>query len=233
MENEIFWKGIFNSYEKNSLIIWAKLSETSNSIFDIGANTGIYSLLSKSINPNSKVYAFEPINRIFDKLEINNKLNKYNISCINTAVSNFEGSVFIQDDPNKEHIYSAKITNTIDKNKSHFTQIKTKSITLDYFIKKKNILNIDLIKIDVENHEIQVLEGFNEFIKEFQPTILIEVLNDEIAQGIQKIISSIDYIYYNIDDRFGIKKVDNLSKHNSRNFLICKKNISKIIEPLF
>ena len=72
LENEIFWKGIFNSYEKNSLIIWAKLSETSNSIFDIGANTGIYSLLSKSINPNSKVYAFEPINRIFDKLEINN-----------------------------------------------------------------------------------------------------------------------------------------------------------------
>ncbi len=60
LENEIFWNGLFSGWEKVSISIWAELCKSSSVIFDIGANTGVYALLAKTINPNSKVFAFEP-----------------------------------------------------------------------------------------------------------------------------------------------------------------------------
>ena len=51
-------------WEKVSLQLWEELCKESEVIFDVGSNTGVYSLLAKSSNPKSKVYAFEPIKRI-------------------------------------------------------------------------------------------------------------------------------------------------------------------------
>ena len=64
LENEIFWSGLTNGWEKISTRLWIELSKNSKVIFDIGANTGIYSLVSKSINPTSQVFAFEPVKRV-------------------------------------------------------------------------------------------------------------------------------------------------------------------------
>src|SRR5690554_1839034 len=49
VENEIFWNGLFGGWEKVSLSIWAELCENSEVIFDIGANTGVYALIAKTI----------------------------------------------------------------------------------------------------------------------------------------------------------------------------------------
>ena len=71
--------------------IWIHLSKSSKIIFDIGANTGIYSILSKVYNPNSIVSAFEPQPNIYKILKKNNHINNYNISCENIAISNKTG----------------------------------------------------------------------------------------------------------------------------------------------
>ena len=60
IENEIFWNGIMNSWEKNSLRIWKKLVERCDVIVDVGANTGVYSLLAKSINPGATAILVSP-----------------------------------------------------------------------------------------------------------------------------------------------------------------------------
>jgi len=65
IENNIFWNGIDNCWEKESLKIWQRLATTSNVIFDIGSNTGIYALLAKAANPAATVYAVEPLPRIW------------------------------------------------------------------------------------------------------------------------------------------------------------------------
>ena len=38
------------------------------------------------------------------------------------------------------------------------------------------------MKIDVETHEPAVLKGMGEYLRSFRPTMLIELLNDEVAQ---------------------------------------------------
>jgi len=226
IENEVFWNGIFNGWEKVSLQIWSELCIHSKIIFDIGANTGIYALLAKTINPSSKIYAFEPVERVFNRLEYNNHINKYNIECVKKALSNFDGKATIYD-KESDHIYSVTVNKDISLDPENSIPVEIDTIKLDSFIKKNSILKIDLLKIDVETHEIEVLEGFKEYIKLFEPTILIEILNDEVAEGIQNIISDIDYVFYNIDENSGIKKVSKLSKSDYYNFLICKPEVAQ------
>ena len=41
LENEIFWNGINEGFEKESIKLWIKLCSFSNNIIDAGSNTGI------------------------------------------------------------------------------------------------------------------------------------------------------------------------------------------------
>ena len=49
--------------------------------------------------------------------------------------------------------------------KKGFYQIKSslKILSLDYFIEKNNIQNIDLLKIDTEGYEFNVLKGMSKY----------------------------------------------------------------------
>ena len=40
---------------------------------------------------------------------------------------------------------------------------------------------VDLLKIDVETHEPAVLKGFLDLLRRDRPTLLIELLTDEVA----------------------------------------------------
>jgi FkbM family methyltransferase len=192
VENSIFWNGIFNGWEKVSLSIWAELCESSEVIFDLGANTGVYSLLAKSINPKASVFAFEPVERVYDKLVANNNLNSYDIKCVKKAISNINGEATIYD-KDTEHTYSVTVNSdtSTDKETSIPTTIET--LRLDTFTESEHLSKIDLLKVDVETHEVEALEGFGTYLKAFEPTFIIEILNDEIAKGIEDLISGIDY----------------------------------------
>ncbi|MGZ6520119.1 MAG: FkbM family methyltransferase, partial [Bacteroidia bacterium] len=112
LENEIFWKGLTNGWEKVSMKLWIELSKKSAVILDIGANTGIYSLVSKTVNPTAEVFAFEPVERIYNKLEKNNKLNNYDIHCFELALSDKNGEAIIYD-PLTPHVYSVAVNKNI------------------------------------------------------------------------------------------------------------------------
>ena len=231
IENEVFWKGIYGGWEKVSLQLWAELCKRSDTIFDIGANTGIYALLARTINPKASIYAIEPVDRVFKRLEYNKQINTYDIKCIKKAFSNFDGKATIFD-KKTDHTYSVTVNKDTSNDPENSIPVEIETIRLDSIIKTNNISNIDLLKIDVETHEVEVLEGFKEHIKIFEPTFLIEILNEEVASGIQKIISDIDYVFYNIDENSGIRKVPNLSKSDYYNFLICKPEVAKKLKIL-
>ena len=225
VENEIFWAGLTNGWEKESLKLWIKLCENSDVILDIGANTGVYSLIAKTINPKSKVYAFEPVKRVFKKLEENISLNAYDIIPIEKAVSNTDGYAIIYD-TNSEHTYSVTVNKNLSDSTTKVIETKIDTMTLNSFIKDNHLTKIDLMKIDVETHEPEVLEGFNNYLSIYKPTLLIEVLNDEVGKKINYIIKDLDYLYFNIDENSGIRQVDKIEKSDYYNYLICNEKIA-------
>ncbi len=74
-ENEVFWGGLENSIEKQSIILWKKACRESEYIFDIGAHTGLYTFVAGAINPDAKIFSFEPSVETGKLLEKNRDLN--------------------------------------------------------------------------------------------------------------------------------------------------------------
>lgn len=228
IENEVFWSGFGNSWEKESLKLWAKLCKDSNVILDIGANTGVYALTAQTLNPQAQVFAFEPVNRVYKKLNKNIKLNNYPISSYDLALSNTSGEALIYD-TNDEHTYSVTVNKNCNTSNASVIETKIQTITLDDFVKQKSLDRIDLMKIDVETHEAEVLEGFKNNLLKFKPTMLIEILNDKVAQNIGELIKDCGYLYFNINENGGVKRVDSVSRSDYYNFLFCTKDVARKI----
>ncbi|MBI4645689.1 MAG: FkbM family methyltransferase [Bacteroidia bacterium] len=140
IENEIFWKGIDAGWEKESIRIWRELCKFSNVIIDIGANTGIYSLIASAINPNSKIYSFEPCEKIYKRLVYNCSLNQFNnITCRREAISNHNGEATLFD-VEGEVPYSASLNINMLDNNHKKTEVTVHTETLENFINTNNIL---------------------------------------------------------------------------------------------
>ncbi len=228
IENSLFWYGI-NGWEKTSLNIWLALSKHSKTILDIGSNTGVYALIAKTANPESDVYAFEPVKRIYDKLKENIILNDFDIKLFEKAVSNYDGKAVIFD-PGTEHIYSVTVNKNLNSITQQVEKVEIQTITLATFIVENHLESIDLIKIDVETHEPEVFEGFKDYLKLFLPIILIEILNDEVGRRINEFLKDLDYLCYSIDEQSGCKEEKRIETRKDRNYLLIPKKKSEIIE---
>jgi FkbM family methyltransferase len=208
IENEIFWRGITGNWEKESMKLWIRLCERSNLILDIGSNTGIYSLVAKSVNPNAVVHAFEPHPMFFDFLCRNISLNNYDIVAHKMAISDSDGIIKIED-------YSGE--------QNH---ISVESQRLDTFIENNRLGKIDLIKIDVESHEPLLMEGFKKHLSLHKPVMLIEILNDDIATQISEYVKDCGYLYFNIDERGSVRQTDKITRSDFYNFLFCDEKVA-------
>ena len=126
-----------------------------NPIFiDVGANEGDHSIffLKSIITKNYKLYLFEPNIKLFEKLKIKFK-NKAVI--INSAVGEKIQDIEFYTKSDLKDTGSSSIIPHYYLDKVE----KVKMITLDFFVKKNNIEQIDFIKIDVEGYEEKILIG--------------------------------------------------------------------------
>lgn len=196
IENETYWNGLFTSWENEVGWLWQQLCKCSDVVFDIGANTGIYSLLAKCINPSAEVHAFEPSVNTYEKLLLNNKINNYDIRCMQIALSNINGEQVFYDTPDTNQTsasLSRKKLKDFEYYKGDIKEYNVNTLTLSSYIEMWHIPKIDLIKMDVEMHEPEVIEGFGKYLHLFKPIVIVEVLNNEIANNLNKLIGD-DYI---------------------------------------
>jgi FkbM family methyltransferase len=205
-----------------------QLCSKSKVIFDIGANTGIYSLIAQTLNPDAEIYAFEPMERVFEKLKKNIALNNFTIIPVRKAISDKDGMATIYP-TNAEHTYSVTVNKNLSSPETSVIATRIETVSLNSFIRETNISKIDLMKIDVETHEPEVLEGFLDYLSLFKPTFLIEVLNDEIGNKIYDIVKNLGYLYFNIDEKGSINQVERITKSDFYNYLLCNREIAEAL----
>jgi FkbM family methyltransferase len=222
IENEIFWKGILG-WEKTSMELWIELCKGANTILDIGANSGVFSIIASAVNPNSEIIAFEPVKRTTEIFKRNLDLNPdFKIKLIEKAVSNNAGKFMFYDVPTDTQ-YSASLNPQMLSSIENRISYEVDTITLDTFSEIKG-KQIDLIKLDVEMHEPEAIEGMIELIKINKPTFLMEILTDEIANKIQKMFSEFDYLCYSIDEENKPKLLNEIGKSDFHNILLIDRN---------
>jgi FkbM family methyltransferase len=226
IENEVFWAGLGGGWEKVSFGLWIALCRRAQVVLDIGANTGIYALIAKSLNPGAVVYAFEPVQRVYDKLLDNVRHNGFDIQCIPAAVSDHDGVAVIYDLPT-EHIYSVTVNKDLAPAGTATIPTEVRTVTLDAFFDQAKLAGVDLIKIDVETHEGEVLEGCSRHLGRFRPTLLIEILNDQVGARVERTVEGMDYLYFNIDERSGTRRVERITRSDYYNYLLCSREVAR------
>jgi FkbM family methyltransferase len=229
LENSVFWMGLKNGWEKTSVSLWIKLAGNAEVVFDIGANTGVYSLIAKSLNPQARVFAFVPVERVYEKLVQNNLLNDYDIQCFDYGVSNTDGTAVVYDTPT-EHVYSVTVNKNLNAPETKVIETEIKIKRLDTIIEELGVEKLDLLKIDVETHEPEVLEGLGRYLDQYKPTMLIEILNDEVGERVEALLKGKDFLYFNIDENSdSIKKVEHITKSDYYNYLICSRETAQAL----
>lgn len=151
--------------------LYAKYLTKGSVALDIGAHIGVHSLmLSKAVGKKGKVYSFEPQLKIYHELLANLQLNKVkNVSTFNLCISDSNKELYLTEvKPQNEGA-----TQVVNAEDSRATQ-KVQAITVDSLCLDR----VDLMKIDVENHELQVLLGAEATIKRHRPTIVLEIWAD-------------------------------------------------------
>jgi len=159
-------------YWENNLIKYAeKYLNDDSIILDIGANIGTWSI--PLAVKNRKIYSFEPYDSSYyalcGNIFLNNKeLIIYPRHCAITNNINMKTTIHLSESINIGGCKLIETNNSEQKNKYTLA-------TLDSFQFDK----IDLIKIDVEGHELNVLKSGEQTILKYKPVILFECWDNE------------------------------------------------------
>jgi FkbM family methyltransferase len=126
-------------------------------VLDIGANVGKYSEAILKVNPHATIFAFEPSAVSRKKLE--QKFNGNNkVKVIPLALGDLVSTKTLWSD-----IYGSSLSSLTKRNLDHIglsfdKKEQVEVVTLDSWTNTSRIIP-DLIKIDVEGHELDVLRG--------------------------------------------------------------------------
>lgn len=239
LETGLFWSGFENNdWEKKTRNIWSNVSKQSQIILDIGANTGIFSVLAKAYNSGAEVHAFEPQPNVFKILEKNNKINGFDIQCHQLALSDEIGELPFYntgystfEENNTTHGSLNKAWRT-----EHQHSITVKVERLEDFLFKHQVRKVDLIKIDVETLEFEVLNGYGGRLWVDRPLIILEIQNPDIGTNLNRLFNPKDYLYFWINEEEGIYPIKELGEYtiqDNLNYLLCPSEKEGLIESFY
>lgn len=133
---------------------------------DLGANVGRYVLMaSKAVGDRGRVYAFEPVPEIFRSLTRNAELNAVaNVTFINAAVSNMNGEAEMSLGSSIGwSTLQAEWLWSVGREEPRLTT-RVRTLDLEDFFAAYSIATADLVKIDVEGHELTILQSLRHIL---------------------------------------------------------------------
>jgi FkbM family methyltransferase len=191
----VYWRGL-SGYEPETIPVFVQLARRARVVLDIGAHTGFFSLVALSANTDSRVVAFEPVPRIFQRLQEQIDLNGWTARCDarNLAVANHSGTTTFHV-PTGELPYSA----SMDPNGFWGVPgdlIEVPVVTIDAAL--AGVEGIDLVKIDVEGFEDQVLDGMRQVLEDSTPNLLFESIPGNPVATVEALLGRFGYRFYTL-----------------------------------
>lgn len=207
------------------------------SFFDIGANEGWYSIHMAVYDPLVKIYAFEPARPTFERARNNFSINALDTSSIyNIGLSDEikHASVFFN--PSESGATSLQNIREIDDG----SLLDIELDTMDNFVIKNCVENIDFVKIDIEGNELFAIKGGIDSIKRFRPVIFCEMLRKWSSKfgyhpnDIMDLLANIGYECYLITEDNRLERLDRMTDdiQQTNFFFMCPDKHGEIIRAL-
>ena len=236
-------------------ILYEILSYKKDGIFvEIGANDGKTGSFTYNLaNIGWKGIYCEPIPKLYQKC-INNHINNKNVKIVPYGCSDKEETLQILEAGTLSSIDDTTINfnesnNDWESSLTHnaFDEKKVSKVVtqkIDTIIKDQKLDKyLLLIKLDIEGHELQALEGAKNTIKKYKPIIIIELStyifykNDKAFDRFKSFLTEFNYSIYNTkkiltsleDIIISIKSLDSEHETIGNYYLINDKNFLKFI----
>lgn len=135
-------------------------------VFDVGANIGEYATYALSVAPNIEIHCFEPAFETFKRLQQAHR-EKANITLNNFGLSDITGRAQMKifgETYGINSLYERRSSRAVQPAYENYQEQEVVLETFDKYVAEKNISYIDFLKIDVEGHELKVLQGARESI---------------------------------------------------------------------
>lgn len=127
-------------------------------VFDIGANVGAYTRTFLSVFGEAcSIYAFEPSEAVFNVLCAN--ISSPSVHCFNLGFSDESRQASLYCDNRDSTVASVYLRDGEEYGYQFVPSTTVQLVTLDEFCKANNIERINFLKMDVEGHELSVLQG--------------------------------------------------------------------------
>jgi FkbM family methyltransferase len=171
---------------------------TGKTAWDCGAHFGIYALrFALAVGPQGQVAAFEPDPVSFRKLQRHIRLNGLkNVVCLEAAASDGSGEQVM--------VVNQRLGSTTSHLPYHgevisadSTTVSVKRISADELVREGVIRCPDVIKLDVEGHGGEVMQGAIETLAQSKPAILFAVHSPQELAGIKRVADRLGYEVWN------------------------------------
>jgi FkbM family methyltransferase len=163
-----------------------------DAVFDIGAHKGGYTYwMKKAAGRKGKVYAFEP--QPLGAGLLRKLFHPANVVVEALALSNAIGKqeFFIMPQP-----FNVSFEASLENKYGNAITLSAETITIDAYC-FENAVRPAFMKIDVEGHELQVLQGGRQTLTDYHPALLIEIEERHIGkEKMQSIFSFLQNLGY-------------------------------------
>lgn len=176
----VVWANL-KRWEATSLRVFSELSRTAERVLDVGAYSGIYSLIACADGPGD-VIAFEPNPEVCPFLECNIRANGWHnrITVIPKGASDVSGTsrMTIPNDPTSARVDDSGTGPTIELT------------TIDEVLGGRRA---DVIKVDVEGLEARALVGASETLTRYKPALIVESLDERSFEELHAVLKPHGY----------------------------------------
>lgn len=192
---KIFYKGA-TAYEFSQF--FERIIKKTEVFFDIGANIGYFTVLGAKLNPEVKIYAFEPsvgpLHYLKENVALNGLSNRVEVT--GKAVAEIDGTLTFHSVVSKKYPWvkhnlsgSHSLQNNFGSAKQNAYEVPV--VSLNKFVSDNGIKQLDLIKMDTECTEHQIIESALPVINSLRPIIICEV-HDFIKKEMHEVLGKLE-----------------------------------------
>ena len=147
---------------------------TSRSVFvDVGANAGTYAAVAEQTVGSRSLVLVEPLPRLAATLRDRFPGSRV----VNAALSDRQGSATIRIPSIDGTPYATRATlnDHEEPGQSGSEEVQVVLRTLDDVVAELRLRRLDVLKVDVEGHELELLAGARTALRRLRPVVLIEI----------------------------------------------------------
>ena len=154
------------SFKEDAFEVQKEIMGKCETIFDIGANRGEITARYAELFPGARIFAFEPFADSFQILELRFSADT-RIACFQMAIADTDSksNLFVNKNVDTNSLLKPiKMGLSSDQQVKNVEVIEVDVCTIDTFCQKRNLNQIDILKLDIQGGELSALRGATDLL---------------------------------------------------------------------